>query len=185
MLRGRHIVSVRAFWKAFLRTRMPLWCTANKVFKGPRFVAKMFWGFPNFQGSLLNLRWGTCGGDGVCTAHTPSRRLITPAWRASRGDRRAAQDRRKDAASDVVERVRQPDVVVQLDVHQIAELRKVDVATSIFICPSEQVVDAVVVQGQRVLQLDEQLLQFIPINLPGPVFIHSSKNAFQVIYFIR
>ena len=65
---GRHIVSVRAFWKAFLRTRMPLWCTANKVFKGPRFVAKMFWGFPNFQGSLLNLRWGTCVVESVAAA---------------------------------------------------------------------------------------------------------------------
>ena len=61
-------MSVRAFWKAFLRTRMPLWCTASNVFKGPRFVAKMFWGFPNFQGSLLSLRWGTCGGGGVAAA---------------------------------------------------------------------------------------------------------------------
>ena len=65
---GRHIVSVLAFWKAFLRTRMPLWCTASNVFKGPRFVAKMFWGFPNFHGSLLNLRWGTCVVESVAAA---------------------------------------------------------------------------------------------------------------------
>ena len=68
ILRGRHIVSVRAFWKAFLRTRMPLWCTASNVFSGPRFVAKIFWGLPNFQGSLLSLRWGTCVVESVAAA---------------------------------------------------------------------------------------------------------------------
>ena len=51
--------------------------------------------------------------------------------------------------------MRQADVVVQLDIDQVAELRKVDVTTSIFIRPPEEVVHAVVVQGQRVLQLDE------------------------------
>ena len=49
----------------------------------------------------------------------------------------STQDRRQDAASYVVERVRQADVVVELDIDQIAELGEVDVPTSIFIRPSK------------------------------------------------
>ena len=81
--------------------------------------------------------------------------------------------------------MRQADVVVQLDIDQIAELGEVDVAASIFIRPSEQVVDAVVVQGQRVLQLNQQLLQFIPVDLARIILVDALEHALQVVELVR
>ena len=113
-----------------------------------------------------------CGGGPA--AATASRRWRGPSTPST-------QDRRQDAASHVIQRVRQPDVVVQLHIylcglipftrrvdprdhedaiaatpagsssistlsqHQIAELRKVDVTTSIFIRPPEEVVHTIII----------------------------------------
>jgi hypothetical protein len=81
--------------------------------------------------------------------------------------------------------VRQPDAVVELHIDQIAKFRKVDVPAPVLVRPPEQVVHAVVVQGQRVLQLDQQLLELVAIDLPRAILVDALEHAFQVIYLIR
>ena len=57
----------------------------------------------------------------------------------------STRDRRKDADKHVIQRVRQADVVVQLDIDQVAELRKVDVAAPVLVRPPEEVVHAIII----------------------------------------